>query len=169
MSYIWLTNGFPVMPARSACSLRQFPKKTTDVLVRTMRLPVSTRGVDLAPLALCQSVNEPRAIMSMLGRIISIYGNGGKSAQVIRIGDGKVKGNQSARICPRSSKSFPVLWHFINSSHQQSPIGPEVPVFVSGDLVNVPATWPALVGKLNSKYRITNGIDCPENFPASEL
>jgi len=50
-----------------------FPKKTTDVLVRTMRLAgINPRVLDLAPLALCQSVNEPGRLSSMPGRITLI-------------------------------------------------------------------------------------------------
>jgi hypothetical protein len=45
-----------------------------------------------------------------------------------------------------------------------------VPVFVSGDLVNASASWPALVGKLNSQVAVLPSvIEYPENFPASEF
>ena len=43
-------------------------------------------------------------------------------------------------------------------------------MFVSGDLANAPDTWPALVGKLNSKVAILpSAIQYPEDFPVSEF
>ena len=42
-----------------------FPKKTTDILIKTLRLAgITPRVLDLAPLALCLSLNEPRAIIA---------------------------------------------------------------------------------------------------------
>ena len=149
-----------------------FPKKTTDVLVRTMRLAgVNPRVLDLAPLALCQSVNEPRAIIVDARQDnLNIMVMAERVPQVIRSLAMQSEGKSISENMPTIIEEFSRTVAFYNSSHQQSPIGSEVPVFVSGDLVNVPATWPALVGKLNSKVSVLpTVIDCPENFPASEF
>ena len=42
-----------------------YPKKSTDILIKTLRLAgVTPRVLDTAPLALCLAVNEPRAIIA---------------------------------------------------------------------------------------------------------
>jgi len=149
-----------------------FPKKTTDVLVRTMRLAgANPRVLDLAPLALCQSVNEPRAIIIDARQDnLNIMVMAERVPQVIRSLAMQSEGKSISENMPTIIEEFSRTVAFYNSSHQQSPIGPDVPVFVSGDLVNVPATWPALVGKLNSQVSVLpTVIDCPENFPASEF
>ena len=128
-----------------------FPKKTTDVLVRTMRLAgVNPRVLDLAPLALCQSVNEPRAIIAdAKSDSLNIMVLAERVPQVIRSlslqsEEKTVSGNMAT-----ISEEFSRTVAFYNSSHQQAPIDSTVPVFVSGDLASAPDTWPELVGKLN--------------------
>ena len=149
-----------------------FPKKTTDVLVRTMRLAgVNPRVLDLAPLALCQSVNEPRAIIVDARQDnLNIMVMAERVPQVIRSLAMQSEGKSINENMPTIIEEFSRTVAFYNSSHQQSPIGSEVPVFVSGDLVGVPATWPALVGKLNSQVAVLPSvIEYPENFPASDF
>ena len=149
-----------------------FPKKATDVLVRTLRLAgVTPRVLDLAPLALCQSVNEPRAIIVDARQDnLNIMVMAERVPQVIRSLVMQSEGKSISENMPTIIEEFSRTVAFYNSSHQQSPIGSDVPVFVSGDLANVPATWPALVGKLNSQVAVLPSvIECPENFPASEF
>ena len=149
-----------------------FPKKTTDVLVRTMRLAgVNPRVLDLAPLALCQSVNEPRAIIVDARQdSLNIMIMAERVPQVIRSLAMQSEGKTINENMPTIIEEFSRTVAFYNSSHQQSPIGSDVPVFVSGDLVNASASWPALVGKLNSQVAVLPSvIEYPENFPASEF
>ena len=148
-----------------------FPKKETDVLIKTLRLAgVVPRVLDLAPLALCLSVNEPRAIIAD-ARLdsLSIMVLAERVPQVIRSLSLQSGGKTISENIQTVSEEFSRTVAFYNSSHQQAPLDSDVPVFVSGDLANAPDTWPALVGTLNSKVAVLPSvIQGPENFPWNE-
>jgi type IV pilus assembly protein PilM len=149
-----------------------FPKKATDVLIKTLRLAgVTLRVLDLAPLALCLSLNEPRAIIAD-ARLdnLNIMVIAERVPQVIRSlslqsEETNVTGNMA-----NISEEFSRTVAFYNSSHQQAPLDSDVPVFVSGDLASAPDTWTELVGKLNSKVAVLpSAIQYPEDFPVNEF
>jgi type IV pilus assembly protein PilM len=149
-----------------------FPKKSADVLIKTMRLAgIAPRVLDLAPLALCISVNEPRAIIADAGfDSLNIMVMAERVPQVIRSlslpGEGKSLADNMATV----SEEFSRTVAFYNSSHQQAPLDSSVPVFVSGDLAKNPALWPALVGQLNSKVSILpSAVQYPADFPANDF
>jgi type IV pilus assembly protein PilM len=152
--------------------LAAFPKTATDALIRTLHLAgVTPRMLDLAPLALCLSVNEPMAIIadaSLDNLNIMIITE--RVPQVIRSLHLQSEGKSVLENIATISEEFSRTVAFYNSSHQQSPISADVPVFVSGDLAKAPETWPALVGKLNSKVAaLPSVIQYPDNFPASDF
>ena len=149
-----------------------FPKKSADALIKTMRLAgVAPRVLDLAPLALCVSVNEPRAIIADAGSdSLNIMVMSERVPQVIRSlslsGEGKSLAENIATINEEFSRTVA----FYNSSHQQAPLDSSVPVFVSGDLVKNPDLWTALVGQLNSKVSILpSAVQYPADFPANDF
>ena len=149
-----------------------FPKKATDALIKTLRLAgVSPRVLDLAPLALCLSVNEPRAIIAD-ARLdsLSIIVIAERVPQVIRSLSLQSEGKTISENLPTISEEFSRTVAFYNSSHQQEPLDANTPVFVSGDLADAPDTWPALVGQLNSKVTVLpSAMQCPEDFPVSDF
>jgi type IV pilus assembly protein PilM len=149
-----------------------FPKKTTDILIKTLRLAgITPRVLDLAPLALCLSLNESRAIIAD-ARLdsLSIMVIAERVPQVIRSLSLQSEERAISENISTISEEFSRTVAFYNSSHQQAPLDSSVPVFVSGDLANAPDTWPALVGKLDSKVAILpSAIQYPEDFPVSEF
>jgi type IV pilus assembly protein PilM len=149
-----------------------YPKKSTDILIKTLRLAgVTPRVLDTAPLALCLAVNEPRAIIADVKLdSLNIMVLAERVPQVIRSlslqSEGKTISGNMATI----SEEFSRTVAFYNSSHQQAPIDSTVPVFVSGDLASAPDTWPELVGKLNSKVSVLPiALEYPENFPVNDF
>jgi type IV pilus assembly protein PilM len=149
-----------------------FPKRATDILVKTLRLAgITPRVLDLAPLALCLSLNEPRAIIAdARGDSLNIMVIAERVPQVIRSLSLQSELKSVAENIITISEEFTRTVAFYNSSHQTSPLDASVPVFVSGDLANAPDTWKALVGKLNSKVALlASAIQYPEDFPVREL
>ena len=149
-----------------------FPKKATDVLIKTLRLAgVTPRVLDLAPLALCLSVNEPRAIIAdARGDSLNIMVMAERVPQVIRSLSLQSEAKAVSENIMTIAEEFTRTVAFYNSSHQQSPLDSSVPVFVSGDLVNAPDTWTTLVGKLNSKVAVLpSAVHYPEDFPVNEF
>jgi type IV pilus assembly protein PilM len=149
-----------------------FPKKTTDTLMRTLRMAgVTPHVLDLAPLALCSSVNEPRSIIadSRLDNL-NIIVMADRVPQVIRSLALQSEIKTLTENMPTISEEFSRTVAFYNSSHQQEPLDADVPVFVSGDLADSPGTWPALVGRLNSKVSVLpSALEYPEDFPVSDF
>ena len=149
-----------------------FPKKATDVLIKTLRLAgVTPRVLDLSPLALCLSVNEPRAIIAATRLdALDIVVMAERVPQVIRSLSLQSEGKTISENMPTISEEFSRTVAFYNSSHQKEPLDANTPVFVSGDLANAPDTWPALVGQLNSKVTVLpNAMQFPEDFPVSDF
>ena len=149
-----------------------FPKRTTDVLIKTLRLAgVMPRVLDLAPLALCLSLNEPRAIIADARQdSLNIMVLAERVPQVIRSLSLQSEGKNVTENITTISEEFTRTVAFYNSSHQQAPLDASVPVFVSGDLAEAPDTWKALVGKLNSKVAILpSALQYPEDLPVSEF
>ena len=152
--------------------LAAFPKTTTDAVIKTLRLAgVTPRMLDLAPLALCLSVNEPMAIIADAGMDnLNIMVISERVPQVIRSLHLQSEGKSVSENITTISEEFSRTVAFYNSSHQQSPISADVPVFVSGDLAKTPEIWPALVGQLNSKVTVLPSvIQCPADCPANDF
>jgi hypothetical protein len=149
-----------------------FPKKSADVLLRTLKLAgVTPHMLDLAPLALCIAVNEPRAIIAD-ARLdsLSIMVLADRVPQVIRSLSLQSEGKSVTENMATISEEFSRTIAFYNSSHQQAQLSSEVPVFVSGELANTPSTWPALIGNLNFKVGILPSVmQFPPEFPANDF
>jgi len=162
----------PGLPTETRVFVAAFPKKATDVLLSTLRnAGVTPRVLDLAPLALCLSINEPRAIIvdAKLDNL-NIVVMADRVPQVIRSLALQSEIKTLSENLPTISEEFSRTVAFYNSSHQQEPLNSEVPVFVSGDLANAPDTWQTLVGKLNSKVAVLpSAIQYPEGFPANSF
>ncbi|HEX9896626.1 MAG TPA: PilN domain-containing protein [Dehalococcoidales bacterium] len=149
-----------------------FPKNTADTLFRTLRLAgITPRFADLAPLALCLSVNEPRSIVVDVRQDnLSLIVMAGRVPQVIRSLALQSEVKTISENLPTIIEEFSRTVAFYNSSHQQEPLDSSVPVFVSSDLADAPDSWKALVGKLDSKVAVLPSvIQYPANFPANEF
>jgi len=148
-----------------------YPKKSTDLLLKTLRLAgLQPRSLDLTPLVLCSSVNEPRSIIADVSQdTLNIIVMAERVPQVIRSLPMQSEIKSLHENMLSISEEFSRTVAFYNSSHQQNPLDESVPVFVSGEFVNAPDTWKILVGKLNSKVAVLPTVmQYPENFPVNE-
>jgi len=148
-----------------------YPKNTTDTMVRTLRIAgITPRYMDLAPLALCNSVNEPRSIIvDVRGDSLNINIMAGRVPQVIRSlalqSEEKTVLENLTTITEELSRTVA----FYNSTHQQELLDDTVPVFVSSDLAKETDSWKELVGKLNAKVAVLpSALEYPEDFPAND-
>lgn len=149
-----------------------FPKKTTDILLRTLRnAGITPRVLDLAPLALCLSVNEPRSIIVDVRQDnLNIIVMAGRVPQVIRSLVLHSEEKTVSENLPTIIEEFSRTVAFYNSSHQQEPLDATVPVFVSSDLANAPDSWKELVGKLDAKVAVLpSAIQYPADFPVNDF
>ena len=152
--------------------LAAFPKNSTDILLKTLRMAgVTPNMLDLAPLALCLAVNEPMAIIADASLdTLNIMVMADRVPQVIRSISLQSEGKKIADNMATISEEFSRTVAFYNSSHQQAPLSNDVPVFVSGDLANAFDTWKILVGKMNSKVAVLPlAVQYPEDFPAGDF
>jgi type IV pilus assembly protein PilM len=149
-----------------------FPRKATDILISTLlHAGVKPKVLDLAPLALCNSVNEPRSVivdarLDSLNIIIMAE----RVPQVIRSLILQSETKTLSENMPTITEEFSRTIAFYNSSHPQDLLNADVPVFVSGDLAAEPDTWKALVSNLNSKVTsLPSAIQYPEEFPVNDF
>jgi len=152
--------------------LAAFPKSTADALLRTLRLAGEVpRVLDLAPLALCLAVNEPRSIIvdAMIDNL-NIMIMADRVPQVIRSLSLHGEGKTISENMPTIIEEFSRTVAFYNSGHPQALLDADVPVFVSGDLATAPDMWLALVGNLNYKVSVLPQVmQYPDNFPVNDF
>lgn len=149
-----------------------YQKTATDSLLETLKMAgVKPNMLDLAPLALCLSINEPKAIIADVRQDnLNIIVMADRVPQVIRSivlqsEDKTVEDN-----LPSLSEEFSRTVAFYNSGHQQEPLDENTPVFVSGDLVKSPDSWQTLVSRLNANVAVLPSvIEYPEDFPVSDF
>ena len=128
--------------------LAAFPRNATDALLRTLNkagLRVST--LDLAPLALCRTVDAPEAVVvDVRSTSLDIAIMVNRVPQVIRSLSLPSEAQSLSERLPSIVEELDRTVTFYNSSHQDKPLEATVPVFVSGDLAAAPDTWQSLSG-----------------------
>jgi type IV pilus assembly protein PilM len=152
--------------------LAAFPKSSTDILLKTLRMAgIAPQILDLAPLALCLSVNEPMSIIADASLdTLNIMVMADRVPQVIRSISLQSEGKNISENMATISEELSRTVAFYNSSHQQAPLSNDVPVFVSGDLAAAPDTWKALVGRMNSTVAVLPlAVQYPDGFPAADF
>jgi type IV pilus assembly protein PilM len=166
---------YQVLPAprgETRLFLAAFPRNVTDALVRTLRRArVQPYLMDLAPLALCRTSNQPRAIVVyarsdhlevtvMEDRLPQLIRRLSLPGEVVPLDE---------RL-PAIAEEVDRTITFYNSGHKERPLDSTVPMFVSGDLVQTPQSWPALTGKLNCPVSVLPSPMEPfEGFDANEF
>jgi len=107
--------------------------------------------MDLAPLALCRTPNEPRAII-VNARLdhLEIMVIADRLPQLIRRVSLPSEAEPLAEKLPAITEEFSRTVAFYNASHLEKPLDSTVPVFVCGEPAEAPETWQSIVGKLNS-------------------
>jgi type IV pilus assembly protein PilM len=148
--------------------LAAYRRELTDSLMRTLsKAGLKTEAVDLAPLALARTVNEPKAIivnswLSNLDIVILVD----QLPQVVRSislsGDEMSTEEKSSAV----KEEFERTISFYNSSHKDNPLDTTVPVFMCGDLTQDEILWQTL--NLNiMDYNISAiapPVEAPEAF-----
>jgi len=149
-----------------------FPQKAVDILLRTLRNAGITPNVlDLAPLSICLSVNEPKAIIvDVRADSLNIVIMAERVPQVIRSLPLQSEEKGKSENIPTVIEEFSRTIAFYNSSHPQDPLNSDVPVFVSGDLVDEADTWKSFAGIQDFKVSaLPSALQFSEYFPANEF
>jgi type IV pilus assembly protein PilM len=152
--------------------LAAFPRNVTDALVRTLhRARVQPYLMDLAPLALCRISDQPRAILvHARSDHLEVMIMENRLPQLIR------RLSLPGEVVPLDERLPAIVEEvdrtitFYNSGHKEKPLDSTVPMFVSGDLVQAPQSWPALAGKLNCPVSILpSPMEPMAGFDANEF
>ncbi len=152
--------------------LAAYPRTVADALYRTLqRAGLQPYIMDLAPLALCRTVYEPRSIivnarLDHLDIVVMVD----RIPQLIRrLALPGEEASLSERL-PTIAEEIERTIAFYNSSHQEQPLDSTVPMFVGGDLVEVPDSWPSLAGKSGCPVSILpSPVESPPGFKANDF
>jgi len=173
---IYLT--YQVLPAPAGekrIYLAACPRNVTDALIGTLhRAGLKPYMMDLAPLALCRTIDEPKAII-VNARLdhLEIMIITDRLPQVIRrLSLSSEDGSSSLSF----SEKLPIITEelartvaFYNSSHQDNLLDSNVPVFVCGEPAEEPATWESLVGEAGYTVSVLpSPVRVPEGFRPNE-
>lgn len=162
----------PAPPGETRVFLAVFPRNVADVLVRTLRLAgVQPYVMDLAPLALCRTLNEPRAIiintrldhldiMVMEDRLPQLIHRLSLASEVTSVSD------RLSAIVEEVTRTV----DFYNSSHGEKPLDSTVPLFVCSDLAQLPEDWQSLGDRLGCPVSVLpSPVESPDGFNASDF
>jgi type IV pilus assembly protein PilM len=162
----------PTILGETRVFLTAYPRNIADALYRTLqRAGLQPYIMDLAPLALCRTVNEPRSIIvnSRLDHL-DIVVMADRIPQLIRrLALPGEEASLTERL-PTIAEEIERTIAFYNSSHQEQPLGSTVPMFVCGDLVQVPDSWPSLAGKSGCPVSILpSPVESPPGFSPDDF
>jgi len=152
--------------------LTAFPRNAADTLIKVLRqVGAEPSLMDLAPLALCRNVNEPRAIIiNGWSTNLDIVVMADRLPQVSRSLSIPGEATSLSGMLPAVTEELERTIAFYNSSHQENPLDSTVPVFVSGDLAEIPESWQSLAGGGGYSVSIlTSPMEFPEGFDPSQF
>ena len=152
--------------------LAAFPRNVADASYKTLKTSgIEPYIMDLAPLSLCRTLNEPRAIivntrLDSLDIIVIVD----RLPQLIRTLSLPGEATSLADKIPTITEEIDRTVAFYNASHKAQPLDATVPMFVCGDLAQTPENWQSLSGKLNCPVSILpSPVESPESFNPSEF
>ena len=152
--------------------LAAFPRNLADALIRTLKQAgIESYIMDLAPLALCRTLAEPRGII-VNARLdhLNIMVMEDRLPQLIRRLSLPGEAESLSEKLPTIIEELNRTVAFYNSSHQEKPIDSTMPVFVCGELAEAPESWQPLVSKLNySVSPLSSPLESPEGFSPNEF
>jgi len=162
----------PSPPGETRVFLAAFPRNVADALHRTLKTAgIEPYIMDLAPLALSRTLDEPRAIivntrLDNLDIIVLVD----RLPQLIRTLSLPGEAASLAERLPTITEEIDRTIAFYNSGHKEQPLDSTVPMFVCGDLAEAPESWQSLSGKLNCPVSILpSPMEAPETFNPSEF
>jgi len=162
----------PAPAGETGIFLAAFPRNTADAMLRTLsKAGIKASTMDLAPLALCRTVDAPEAIVidgRSAGLDIAILVD--RVPQVIRSFSLPGETESMVERLPTIVEELERTIAFYNSGHPAKTLSPAVPVFVSGDLAAVPESWPLLSGTQDASVsELPSPMQAPEGFDASQF
>ncbi|MFC2024572.1 pilus assembly protein PilM [Chloroflexota bacterium] len=173
MDQVYLAyQSIPASPGETQVFLAAYPRNATDSLLRTLaKAGLRADYLDLAPLALCRTVDAPEAVVihaSSVSLDITIMVE--RIPQVIRSlslpGETQSLTERLETIVEELNRTIA----FYNTGHRDKPLEASVPVFVSGDLALAPDTWPSLSGKAGYPVSVVPSQMSPlEGFDDSQF
>lgn len=162
----------PATKGETLVFIAAFPRNTADALYKTLhRAGLQPHIMDLAPLALCRTVNQPRSIIvNDRGDHLDIMVMVDRVPQLIRRlslpGEAESASERLATITEEIDRTVA----FYNSSHQEDPLNATVPMLVCGDLARTAESWQALADKSAHPVSILPApVEFPEGFDANEF
>jgi type IV pilus assembly protein PilM len=162
----------PAPEGETRVFLAAFSRNATDVLIRTLRQAgVQPYIMDLAPLALCRTLNEPRAIIINV-RLdhVDVMVVEDRLPQLIHRLSLAGEVTSLSESLPAIAEEVDRAITFYNSSHKRDPLDSSVPMFVCGDLTNGPESWQPLAGKLKCPVSILpSPVESPDGFNPSDF
>jgi len=162
----------PASVGETRIFLAAFPRNVADALYRTLhQAGIQPYIMDLAPLALSRTIGEPRAIIvnARLDKV-DIVVMSERLPQPIRTLSLPGEAASLSERLPTISEEIDRTVAFYNSSHKEEPLDSTVPMFVSGDLVQVPESWQSLAGKLKCPVAIApSPVESPDGFNPSDF
>ena len=147
-------------------------RHAVDNMVKTIQLAgLKPYMMDLVPLALCRVIEQPTAIVvSLRSSNFEIAVMVDRVPQVIRSLSLPGEAESLVDKLPTISEELDRTITFYNSSHTDKPLDKNTPVFVDGDLVQAPDSWPLLVGNLGSKViPLPSPLQAANEFDASQF
>ena len=162
----------PAPPGETRIFLTAFPRNVTDALHRTLhRANVEPYIMDLSPLALCRTLDEPRAViinarLDSLDIVVMVD----RLPELIRTLSLPGEAVSFSERLPAITEEIDRTIAFYNSGHKEKPLDSTVPMFVCGDLAQAPESWQSLAGKLKSQVSISpSPVESPDGFNPSEF
>jgi len=158
----------PVHEGERRIFLAAHPCNMANALNRTLRRAgVEPYIMDLAPLALCRNLDEPRGIivnarLDHLDIVVMVD----RLPEVIRRLTLPSEAESLSEKLPTITEEIDRTVAFYNSSHQEKPIDSTVPVFVCGDLVEVMDSWQSLIYPVSP---LPSPLESPEGFNPNEF
>ncbi|HEY55007.1 MAG TPA: pilus assembly protein PilM [Dehalococcoidia bacterium] len=147
--------------------LAAFPRNAADALHRTLhQAGLQPYIMDLAPLALCRAVNEPRSIIvNTKSDNTDIIVMTERIPQVIHRLSLPGEAESSAERLSAIAEEIDRTITFYNSSHQDAPLDSTVPMLVCGDLAGEPESWESLAGKSGCTVSVLpSPVETPDGF-----
>jgi len=162
----------PAAKGETLVFIAAFPRNIADTLYKTLhRAGLQPYIMDLAPLALCRTVNQPRSIIvNDRGDHLDIMVMVNRVPQLIRRlslpGEAESASEKLVTITEEIDRTIA----FYNSSHQEEPLNATVPMLVCGDLARTAESWQALADKSAHPVSILPApVESPEGFDANEF
>ncbi len=152
--------------------LAAFPRNIADTLYKTLqKAGLQPYMMDLAPLALCRAVNQPRSIIvNDRADHLDIMVMVARVPQLIRRLSLPAEAESLAERLTTVTEEIERTIAFYNSSHQAEPLDSSVPMLVCGDLARTPENWQALADKSpHSVSVMPSPVESPEGFDANEF